>query len=50
MYAGIDVELREVKLRNKPKALLDVSPNATVPVLVLPNGHVINDVRYYGGY
>ena len=43
MYAGIDVELREVKLCNKPKALLDVSPNATVPVLVLPNDHVINE-------
>lgn len=36
------VELREVKLSNKPQALLDCSPKATVPVLVLPNGRVID--------
>lgn len=28
-------ELREVVLRNKPQAMLDVSPKATVPVLVV---------------
>jgi glutathione S-transferase len=32
--AGIEVELREVVLRNKPQAFLDVSPSATVPCLV----------------
>lgn len=32
---------REVNLKNKPKAFLDVSPKGTVPVLVLPNGQVI---------
>lgn len=31
----------EVVLRHKPEALLQVSPKGTVPVLVLPNGHVI---------
>jgi glutathione S-transferase len=34
-------ELREVVLRNKPVDLLAASPKATVPVLVLPNGQVI---------
>lgn len=34
-------ELREVVLRNKPQALLQASPKATVPVLVLPNGVVL---------
>ncbi len=31
--AGIDVELREVALKNKPQAMLDVSRKGTVPVL-----------------
>ncbi len=35
-------ELREVVLRNKPQALLDASPKATVPVLVL-DGQVIDE-------
>lgn len=34
-------ELREVVLRNKPAELLAASPKGTVPVLVLPNGQVI---------
>ena len=33
--AGIDYELREVNLKDKPQALLDCSPKGTVPVLVL---------------
>lgn len=33
--AGITVELREVKLANKPPELIEASPKATVPVLVL---------------
>ncbi len=40
--AGITVELREVKLAAKPPALLAASPKATVPVLVLPDGAVID--------
>jgi glutathione S-transferase len=32
--SGVAVELREVVLRDKPQAFLDVSPSATVPCLV----------------
>ncbi|MDB5741796.1 MAG: Glutathione S-transferase, N-terminal domain protein [Polaromonas sp.] len=39
--SGVPCELREVVLRHKPAALLAASPKATVPVLVLPNGQVI---------
>lgn len=42
-YAGVEVELREVVLRNKPAAMLQVSPKGTVPVMVLPNGTVIDE-------
>mgnify|MGYP000039351338 CR=1 FL=1 len=35
-------ELREVKLSAKPEAMLAASPKATVPVLVLPEGKVID--------
>ena len=41
--AGIGVELREVKLAAKPAALIAASPKATVPVLVLPDGRVIDE-------
>ncbi|MFW2372438.1 MAG: glutathione S-transferase [Gammaproteobacteria bacterium] len=43
VYAGIDVELREVRLANKPQALLEVSAKATVPVLVLDDGRIIDE-------
>jgi glutathione S-transferase len=43
LISGTAVELREVKLRDKPTQLLDVSPKATVPVLVLPSGRVIDE-------
>ena len=33
--------LREVVLRNKPAALIEASPKATVPVLQLPDGSVL---------
>jgi glutathione S-transferase len=39
--SGQTCELREVVLRNKPQGLLQASPKATVPVLVLPNGQVL---------
>ena len=32
--AGIEVELREILLRDKARAFLEVSPKGTVPVLV----------------
>ncbi|HSH98694.1 MAG: glutathione S-transferase [Methylophilaceae bacterium] len=40
-YSGIAVEIIEISLRDKPQHLLEVSPKATVPVLVLPDGKVI---------
>ena len=41
--AGVAVEHREVILRDKPQAMLDASPKGTVPVLVLPDGQVIEE-------
>ena len=34
-YANIDVEHREIELRNKPQSMLQASPKGTVPVLCL---------------
>jgi glutathione S-transferase len=42
-YAGIQVELREVLLREKPPCLLESSPKGTVPVLILPDGKVVDE-------
>ena len=39
--SGQVCELREVVLRNKPQGLLQASPKATVPVLVLTDGTVL---------
>lgn len=39
--SGRRCELREVVLRDKPQALIQASPKATVPVLVLPDGTVL---------
>lgn len=41
-YAGIAVEMREITLKHKPAHMLEVSPKGTVPVLVLPDGKVID--------
>ena len=41
--AGITVELREVKLADKPPELAKASSKATVPVLVLADGTVIDE-------
>ena len=41
--SGLACELREVTLRNKPAELLAASPKGTVPVLVLPDGLVIDE-------
>ncbi len=40
---GITVELREIILKDKPPQMLLSSPKGTVPVLVLPNGQVIDE-------
>ena len=48
--AGIEVEIREVSLRDKPTHLLQVSPKATVPVLILQDGTVMDeslDIMYW---
>ena len=37
------VELREVVLRDKPEEMILASPKATVPVLVLPDGTIIDE-------
>ncbi|RTZ39968.1 glutathione S-transferase [Candidimonas sp. SYP-B2681] len=42
VVSGQVCELREVVLRNKPQALLDASPKASVPVLVNVAGRVID--------
>lgn len=40
--AGQAVEIREIVLRDKPAHLRELSPKATVPVLWLPDGTVID--------
>ncbi|MDB5801171.1 MAG: hypothetical protein JWL63_2110 [Rhodocyclales bacterium] len=42
-YAGVRVELREVVLRDKPAEMLAASPKATVPVLCLTDGKVLEE-------
>jgi len=44
-YTNTPVELREVVLREMPEALLACSPKATVPVLVLHHGRVLEESR-----
>ena len=39
---GPELELREVALQTKPPELLQASPKGTVPVLVLPDGTVLD--------
>jgi len=43
VYSGIQVELREVKLSAMPDSMLRLSPKATVPVLVLSDGQVLDE-------
>lgn len=40
---GLTVELREIVLRDKPAHMREISPKATVPVLWLHNGDVIDE-------
>jgi glutathione S-transferase len=42
LASGIEYEHREVVLRDKPAELLAASSKGTVPVLVFPNGQVID--------
>lgn len=41
--SGQQVRLREILLRDKPEPFLAASEKGTVPVLVLPNGRVIDE-------
>jgi glutathione S-transferase len=41
--SNIQLELREIVLRDKPQQLIDISPKATVPVLHLPDNTVIDE-------
>jgi glutathione S-transferase len=43
IYAGIEVELREILLKDKPSSMLAISAKGTVPVLQLSNDQVINE-------
>ena len=40
-YAGIEIEHREIELRNKPQSMLELSPKGTVPVLCID--HLVLD-------
>ncbi|WP_295442954.1 glutathione S-transferase [Sphingorhabdus sp. EL138] len=41
--SAVQVELREIVLRDKPSEMLEASPKGTVPVLVLPDGRVLDE-------
>lgn len=43
VIAGISCELREISLKAKPEAMIAASPKATVPVLVVNDGTVIEE-------
>ena len=43
VYAGIEVGLREVALKDKPADMLEASSKGTVPVLIETNGRVIDE-------
>ena len=41
--SGFEVEHREVILRDRPTHMMEISPKGTVPVLLLPDGTVIEE-------
>ena len=43
--SGINVEQREIQFWDKPDEMMSASPKGTVPVLILPNGKVIDESR-----
>jgi glutathione S-transferase len=43
LISGTAFELREVALRDKPPDMIAASPKGTVPVLMLPDGRVIDE-------
>lgn len=54
LAAGLRCELREISLANKPDAMLLASPKATIPVMVLSDGTVLEEsldiMRYALGH
>lgn len=44
-YSQVEVEIREVVLKDKPTSLLAYSPKGTVPVLVTHNKQIIDESR-----
>ena len=40
---GFKIEHREVILRDRPEHMMQISPKGTVPILLLPNGEVIEE-------
>lgn len=42
-YSGIQIEHREILLRDKPRSLLKASPKGTVPVLITSENKVIDE-------
>ena len=42
-YSGMKVELRDVDLNDMPAAALKISPDATVPALLLPDGTTMDE-------
>lgn len=45
LFAGLQVELREIILKNKPDQMLAISPKGTVPVLQRCDGTVVEESR-----
>ena len=43
LHSKIQCEIREIKLSNKPKEMLAISPKGTVPVLILENGDILDE-------
>jgi len=41
--SGVDFEIREILLKDKPAHMLSLSPKGTVPVLVLADGSVLDE-------
>ena len=40
---NLDIELREISLKNRPKQLLEISPKGTVPVLFINHNIIIEE-------
>ncbi len=44
-YAGLKIELKDILLKDKPAEMIKASPKATVPVLILEDGTVLEESR-----